>query len=64
MIEFINEVLGLVVATILIGMLAVVFFAVVITVMSWALGVLGFWGVFAILGITLLVVFTGIGYNK
>lgn len=64
MIEFINEVLGLVVATILIGMLAVVFFAVVITVMSWALGVLGFWGVFAILGITLLVVFTGIGYNE
>lgn len=64
MIEFINEVLGLVVATILIGMLVVVFFAVTITVMSWALGVLGFWGVFAILGITLLVVFTGIGYNE
>jgi len=64
MIEFINEALGLAVATILIGMVAVVFFAVVITVMSWALGVLGFWGVFAILGITLLVVFTGIGYNK
>lgn len=64
MIEFINEALGLAVATILIGMVVVVFFAVVITVMSWALGVLGFWGVFAILGITLLVVFTGIGYNK
>ena len=64
MIEFINEALGLAVATILIGMVAVVFFAVVITVMSWALGVLGFWGVFAILGITLLVVFTGIGYNE
>lgn len=64
MIEFINEALGLAVATILIGMVAVVFFAVVITVMSWALGVLGFWGVFAILGITLLVVFTGMGYNE
>ena len=64
MIEFINEALGLAVATILIGMVAVVFFAVVITVMSWALGVLGFWGVFAILGITLLVVFTSIGYNE
>jgi len=64
MIEFINEALGLAVATILIGMVAVVFFAVTITVMSWALGVLGFWGVFAILGITLLVVFTGIGYNE
>jgi hypothetical protein len=64
MIEFINEALGLAVATILIGMVVVVFFAVTITVMSWALGVLGFWGVFAILGITLLVVFTGIGYNE
>lgn len=64
MIKFINEALGLAVATILIGMVAVVFFAVVITVMSWALRVLGFWGVFAILGITLLVVFTGIGYNE
>jgi len=64
MIEFINEALGLAVATILIGMVVVVFFAVTITVMSWALGVLGFLGVFAILGITLLVVFTGIGYNE